>query len=237
MARPSLFPPYGITEARKIADTIAQKASGQPMRRLDIFKELGKAPGSSRSRQLVTASSSYGLTTGSYIATKLSLAPIGGRLAVDGDETALIDAVFNVEIFKKFFVRYEESGIPSNLVGKSFLAEEGIPTDRTKACWDSILANGRAASLISDVGGTEMVLSRDHAKENITKKAKVAPVTPAEAGEEPQPTPRPDPTPAEKPRPDVHIDIQIHIDASASAEQIDKIFSSMERYIYPKSKG
>ena len=237
MPRPSLFPPYVITEARTIADTIAQKGAGKPTRRLDIFKELRKSPESSQSRQLITASSGYGLTAGGYQADKLSLEPTGRRVAIDGDETALIDAVLNVEIFKSFFERYKDRNLPSDLVAKSFLAEEGIPTERTTACLESILANGRATRLISDVGGTEMVLSREHAKESITKKAKVAPVTRAKAGEEPQLATTLAPTATEKPRPDVHIDIQIHIDASASAEQIDKIFSSMERYIYPKSKG
>jgi hypothetical protein len=61
---------------------------------------------------------------------------------------------------------------------------------------------------------------------------------------EPPPPPDESPTPqasveaqAQRERgittPTVHIDIQIHIDASASPEQIDHIFSSMARHLYP----
>jgi len=38
----------------------------------------------------------------------------------------------------------------------------------------------------------------------------------------------------ERQRPNIHLDIQIHISASASAEQIDQIFASMAKHLYPR---
>src|SRR3990172_5643398 len=106
MAPKSIFPGVSVKEARSLADTIARKNAGQPMRRFDIFEELRRSPDSGPSRQLVTGSSAYGLTTGGYQAEMLSLTPLGQRLSIENDETGLIDAVLNVDAFKQFFDKY-----------------------------------------------------------------------------------------------------------------------------------
>ncbi|MGX7680584.1 hypothetical protein ACSMXN_16980 [Jatrophihabitans sp. DSM 45814] len=47
-------------------------------------------------------------------------------------------------------------------------------------------------------------------------------------------TPPPPPPPPANHGPNVHLDIQIHIPAEATADQIDQIFASMAKHLYPR---
>src|SRR6266699_2520265 len=69
------FPACTFEEALEIAKGIQQHASGHSIRRLTLFQELGKSAESGGSRQAITNSSRYGLTTGGYQADHLSLTP------------------------------------------------------------------------------------------------------------------------------------------------------------------
>ena len=229
MARPSLFPPLPVSEARLIAQTIAEKNAGQPMRRLDVFHELNKSPDSGPSRNLVTASSGYGLTNGGYQAEMLSLTDLGRRLVVEGDESAVIDAVLNVDAFKKFFDAYRDKGVPSSVAGRSFLADTGIPTDRTEVCLGLISQNGRASGLIDKVSGVERVLSRDHAIEKrgggVSRPTTRATTTQREDS-------------ADAPRgagagvlPSLNINLEIHLPPDAAPEKYEAIFASMRKHL------
>jgi len=230
MAGRSLFPPAPIEEARVLADTIARSGSGQPMRRIDVFDVLGRSPDSGPSRNLVTASSSFGLTGGGYQAEFLALTDLGRRLAVDGDETATIDAVLGVDVFRKFFETYANSQLPSDVAARSFLAKEGIPADRTQACLDLVLQNGRYVGLIAQRSGTDYVLTREHAVESRQPSGQglgEAVQSLVIRGKSP---------PAVAPRlqgaiPMVQITLAVHLPSDVSAEAYDSIFRSIRRHL------
>lgn len=224
----SLFPPVGIREARQIAKTIAEKGSAQPMRRLDVFNVLKKAPDSGPSRNLVTSSSGFGLTTGGYQAEILALTDLGRRLAVDGDESALVDAVLGVDIFGRFFETYKDKAIPADVAGKSFLATAGIPLVRTQACWDLVLENGRTAGLIKEMAGAERVLGREHAVELLGGKAQpLGAQVEALAGQKSVNEGKG----KTKSLPSLNINLEIHLPADASPDDYEAIFSSMRKHL------
>ncbi len=227
MARVSIFPPVPISDARLIARTIAENNAGQPMRRLDVFHVLDRSPDSGSSRNLVTASSGFGLSTGGYQAEILSLTDLGRRLAVEGDESALIDAVLCVDIFKRFFDTYKDKGIPSEVAARSFLADNGVPTDRTLACFNLTMDNGRESGLITQVSGAERILPRDHAIERMGG-ANVRPIPPPSAHRQngSQQTP-----PLTVGMPALNINLEIHLPADATPEKYDAIFSSMRKHL------
>src|SRR5262249_15304359 len=78
------FPASTFEEALEIADGIQKYAAGQRIRRLTLFDKLGKSPESGPSRQLITNSAKYGLTTGSYKAEYIELTS-DGRVASSPD--------------------------------------------------------------------------------------------------------------------------------------------------------
>ena len=230
MAGRSLFPPAPIEEARVLADTIARSGSGQPMRRIDVFDVLGRSPDSGPSRNLVTASGSFGLTGGGYQAEFLALTDLGRRLAVDGDATATIDAVLGVDVFRKFFETYANSQLPSDVAARSFLAKEGIPADRTQACLDLVLQNGRYVGLIAQRSGTDYVLTREHAVESRQPsgqglgeavQSRVGRGTPVVART----------APAQGAMPTIHVSIELHLPSAQDIKVYDAIFSSMRKHL------
>lgn len=223
----SLFPAISIEDAQQISKVIAQNA-GQPMRRLAIFQELERSPDSGAGRGLVTASSGYGLTTGGYTAEYLKLTDLGRRLAVDGDQSALIDALLQVDIFKKFFETYKNNQVPSAVAAKSFLADNGIPPDRADACLSIVLETGRYAGLIATMSGSERVLSRDHAIEQkagkVTETQKPSQGAGSNTGAKVTKTDT-------KVLPSLNINLEIHLPDNQSPEVYDAIFSSMRKHL------
>jgi hypothetical protein len=227
----SLFPRVPVSEARTLADTIAHKNAGQPMRRLDIFEVLEKSPDSGPSRTLVTASSSYGLTSGGYTAETLSLASLGQRLSVEGDGTALIDAILSIDVFKQFFEKYKNGALPAEVSAKSFLAGAGVPLDRVQACWDILLENGRYVGLIAEMsGGGERVLTREHAIDRRfgnqpDNTEGNAPGRTAATGAQQVIRKIPGGLPS------LNINVEVHLPADVRPEVYDAIFSSMRKHL------
>src|ERR1700722_8538137 len=58
------FPASSFEEALEFAKAISRIGSGNPVRRLTLFNEIGKSPESSASRLMITNANRYGLTTG-----------------------------------------------------------------------------------------------------------------------------------------------------------------------------
>lgn len=231
MSVKSLFPPAPIAEARQIAETIAQKGAGQPMRRLDVFQILGKSADSGPSRNLVSSSSGFGLTTGGYKAEILSLTDLGKRLGIDRDESAMVDAVLGVDIFGKFFETYKEKALPADVAGKSFLASAGIPLDRVAACWELALMNGRDAGLLREMAGAERVLTREHAIELLggEREAGTASASTRTAQDDGKGGSKGKPT--GRSTPSININLEIHLPSDATPEVYEAIFSSMRKHL------
>ncbi len=241
MARYSPFPPFSLEESLAIAKVIWENNSGKPMRRLTIFDALKRSPSSGAGRQLVTSSSGYGLTQGSYAAEVLQLTERGQAITEKNDPQAKIDAVMAVEIFAAFFEHYKNATVPATAAASDFLKSQSVPDQSVESCLEILLECGEYVSLIQEISGVKRIVSVEHALETLSKRqpmAKMPTVTPPHQPEK-------DRTGIETPivnqeikqvtdSPTVHIDIQIHIDANAKPEQIEKIFESMAKYLYKK---
>ena len=223
-----MFPTVPLHEAVQICKVIAEKGSGKPMRRLDVFQELRRSPDSGPSRTLVTASAGFGLTSGSYKADFLQLTDIGRRYAVLGDETALIDAVLQVDVFKRFFETYKNETLPSATAARSFFADSGVSADRTEACLESLLASGRDSGLVAEVSGTERVLSPEHAAE---RKGHGTPAVEIPKIQRDEKETVDIPPKKDSKLPPLNINLEIHLPADATPEVYDAIFSSMRKHL------
>ena len=231
MPAKSRFPAVPLSEAREIARVIAEAGAGQPMRRLDVFGVLGKSPDSGPSRTLVTASSGYDLTTGSYRAPQLALTTLGKKVAIERDPAAEIDAVLGVEIFRQFFETYSDKPLPSDVAAKSFLADNGVPADRVETCLQIVKVNGRDVGLIAPVSGMDRVLPRDHALEKRhgasaeralpAHREVAAPATAAEGVGQEQTAHLPS----------LNVNLEIHLPPDASPDKYDAIFRSIRKHL------
>lgn len=226
----SIFPPASIGEARVLADTIARSNAGQPTRRIDVFDVLRRSAESGPSRNLVTASSGYGLTTGGYAAESLSLTELGRRLSVEGDEAAAIDAVLHVDVFRQFFETYANNQFPSEVAAHSFLASHGVPSDRTKSCLEVLTESGRSVGLIAQRSGADYVLSREHAAESGQPPGLAAPPGRVSSGAKGQPG-RGEDQQSSLQLPGLSINVEIHLPSDQTPEVYDAIFASMRKHL------
>jgi hypothetical protein len=152
---------------------IQQFASGQKVRRLTLFENLGKAPDSGPSRQLVTNSAKYGLTKGSYVAEHLELTP-DGRAATNPDvpKKDQISARFRLSIenippFKSLYERFKGNKLPAQAVLRDALLDSGYSEDEANAAIDLFLVNAKFLGLLRTIAGAERLLPIEHIVEEL----------------------------------------------------------------------
>jgi hypothetical protein len=116
------FPASSFEEALELPNAIQKYSSGQPIRRLTVFDQLGKSPDSGPSRQLVTNAGKYGLTKGSYAAEQIELTPEGSK-ATDPDlaereraRARIKLAIENIPPFKRLYEKFCGNKLPSKSV-------------------------------------------------------------------------------------------------------------------------
>ena len=105
-----------------LANNLLRVGSGQPVRRLTLFNDIGKAPESGASRMLITNANRYGLISGGYQAEHLELTPDGQKAVDEGTpsrEQARVRvrlAIENVEPFAQLYERLKGTKLPSRAV-------------------------------------------------------------------------------------------------------------------------
>ena len=167
------FPSLNFEEALALPLAIQQFASGQKVRRLTLFENLGKAPDSGPSRQLVTNSAKYGLTKGSYVAEHLELTP-DGRTATNPDVPKRDQraarfrlAIENIAPFKSLYERFKGNKLPAQAVLRDALLDSGYSEDESNAAIDLFLVNAKFLQLLRTIGGAERLLPIEHIIEEL----------------------------------------------------------------------
>lgn len=223
MSRIPLFPRLPLEEALQIANIIWEENAGEPMRRITIFDTLNRSPSSSTSRFLITASSSYGLTTGGYNAEEIKLTQRGLVVTKDKDIKGKIDAVIGVKIFESFFEKYKNATLPSDAAAKDFLRGEGIPEKDLNLCLEIILKNGIDVKLIQEISGTERIVSLDHALETVQEEKQELGGKKEREAEKP--------IAGKKSIPSVNINIEIHLPSDAKPDTYSAIFKNIKEHL------
>jgi hypothetical protein len=174
------FPASSFQEALTIADAIQAYSGGSgKIRRLTLFDALKKSPDSGPSRQLVTNSARYGLTTGSYKAEHLELTSKGNLATnVEGDPKEKLKARFELAIssvpaFKALYDKFAGNKLPAKPVMHDVLREAGIPDADLAECADAFIVNAKYLGLLKTLAGAECLLKIDHALEELPPDGKV----------------------------------------------------------------
>ena len=241
-AGPKPFPVLTIESLMPLAQTILNEGVSGQLLRLTLFDRLNRSPDSSSSRQMITQSGRYGLTTGSYQAETISLTESGVALASEApafSSTRRLLFESAIERFPPFLEMYNKlrnQRVPAGDVLINELGKIGIDTADCNLAADVFLSNARYIGLIRERSGTERVLPIEHILEEVPPAASAG-EAPTTASVEPEPsTPVATvPTSPATVGPSLHIDVQVHIDSSATPEQIDQIFASMSKHLYGKN--
>lgn len=158
----TVFPKYSLMQALRIAESVRDNNAGQPYNRIDLAKSLNTTPESSGFRMLISASSRFGITQGGYQAEKIALTDLGRKITSptsDEERTnGLLEALFKVEFYKKFFEKFHNHKLPrKDLLLNAPEREFGIPFNERERCYDLLINNGNELSLLTNVGDSPYV--------------------------------------------------------------------------------
>ena len=235
------FPPITFEEAVFLPKSILEHGFTGEIKRLTLLGELDISPSSSKTRNLISGSSRYGLTEGSYNSPSLSVTE-AGRTVLDSDFSSARAQSKGFELaisqfapFKQLYEKLKDNRLREGQVLHDELKRSGVPEGDCPHAAEIFTANLKFLGLVGDVAGSEYVRSIEPMVEaslrnpdndpselpiNDTSPESVAPV--GGNGQIARPINRPA----------LHVDIQVHIDPTSSAEQIDQIFASMAKHLY-----
>jgi|HubBroStandDraft_2_1064218.scaffolds.fasta_scaffold00123_1 hypothetical protein len=133
------FPKHSLKMALRIATALEDKNSGNPMPPTEVAIAIGKSPGSSDFRVLLSSSIKYGLTMGSYNQSKVSLTPLARDiLEPTSDETkskALSQAAFAPPLLGRIFDAYKNKKVPDPQFFQNALVRDfGVSRDQAARC-------------------------------------------------------------------------------------------------------
>ena len=233
------FPVILFEEVAVLSQGILTHGIDGEMQRLTLLDKLGLSPNSSKTRNLITSSTRYGLTTGNHSAATLKVTE-EGRAVFTSDSPPSVTrekkfqlSIMRFEAFKNLYEKLKGKSLPDKIVIGDQLLQSGVAKADCKKAAEVFIRNLRHVGLVKQISGSDFVISLDEVpdSEPITKLGPdrvEADASPAHSVS-PSSSTRDDHSVA---RPSVHIDIQIHIDSTASAEQIDQIFASMAKHLY-----
>jgi hypothetical protein len=161
------FPASSFEEALELPNAIQKYSSGQPIRRLTLFDQLGKSPDSGMSRQLITNAGKYGLTKGSYAAEQIELTPDGSK-ATDQElpereraRARIRLAIENVPLFKGLYEKFCGNKLPSKSVLVDAIKELEVPGELAEEAVDTFIVNLQFVGLLQTLSGAERIIPID----------------------------------------------------------------------------
>ena len=170
-ARP--YPKFTLQETLVLGEAIYEFASGEKVRRLTLLGRMNKSPTSSATQNLITNSSKYGVTKGSYLAEWLELTPLGatacnlGALPRERLEARFKLAVENIAPFQRLYSEYKGKRLPIREVLKDVLSEANFEIDDLSECVDIFVVNAKFLGVLQTIAGSEMLIPIEQALDEI----------------------------------------------------------------------
>ena len=162
-ARP--YPATSFQDALPLGEAIIKYAAGEKVRRLTLLQQMDKSPTSSTTHMMVTNSSKYGITIGSYVAEYFELTE-KGKVVVDTskNERSRKQAAFELAIdgvapFKILYDQYKDKRLPEREVMKDVLNDSNLDIADLDECVDIFIVNVKYLDLLRTIGGAETLVS------------------------------------------------------------------------------
>jgi hypothetical protein len=226
------FPVLSFKETLVLAKGIVEHGTGKQMRRLTLFDKLKKSPTSGPSRQLITISSRYGLTTGSYAAEYLTITDEAGMILsassseLERRQKSFQLAIQQQSVFNQLYERLKGKRLPASDVLRDELAQIGVPTGDRDTAAEVFIQNARDLGLIQEISGKDTIIPIEQVCEELPAEAVVP---------EPLTSPRKEAAPVPKVTPGltVNINIQLTLPATDDESVYDRLFASLKRNLLP----
>jgi len=157
---------------------------------------MQKSPTSGPTKQLITNSGKYKITTGSYAAEWIALTPTGSVATEPGALTRRkLQAQFSLAIegvtpFAQLYGEYKSKKLPSQDVMKDFLREGGVDEELLQECVDTFIVNAKDLGLIQTLGGSETLFPIESRLDDLAEEAPACAVTAEQGSATTPPVPR-----------------------------------------------
>jgi hypothetical protein len=161
------YPASSFQEALTLAQEILKHAPDGKIRRLTYLKLADRSGTSSSTQMLITNSSKYNITKGSYVAEWLEVTPDGLIAASPDDSRERLQSRFNLAVegipaFKSLYEEYKSKRIPSHEVMKDFLKSTHSDVDNITECLDLFIVNAKFLGLLQTIAGSETLVPVEH---------------------------------------------------------------------------
>lgn len=170
-ARP--YPASSIADALELGRAIMSLAAGEKVRQLTLLEKMGKSTSSSGTRMMITNSSKYGITVGSYSSEYFELTPTGA-IVVNPSRTehdrrqAMFDlGIAGIAPFKVLYDHYKGKRIPDREVIKDVLRDSSLQVPDLDECVDTFIVNVKDLGLLRTIGGAETLVSIEQVLEEL----------------------------------------------------------------------
>ena len=150
-------PRYSIKEAIRIPKAIEESYACDPVKPLDLAAALDLSPNSSHFKMLCGAAIAYGLTTGGYNASEISITPLGIRIVrpkIEGDDLmATKEAFLKPRVIQEFVNKYDQSPLPNDNIARNVLIDMGVPDDRAVDVFHDIVNGAQELGMVTEIKG------------------------------------------------------------------------------------
>ncbi len=147
------FPKHSLKVALRVAQALEDKNSGNPMPPTDVAIAIEKSPGSSDFRMLLSSSIKYGLTTGSFNQSKITLTELARDVVAPTSDVsknkALLKAAFAPPLFQSIFAGYKGKKVPDMQFFQNALVRDfGVSKDQAARCAGVFYENAEYLGLV-----------------------------------------------------------------------------------------
>jgi hypothetical protein len=167
------FPVLTFEEALVLGISIQRYAAGNKVRRLTLFDDMGRSAESGTTRNLITASNQYGITSGSYTAEYLELTSDGALATADDVPWQdKVTAQFRLamesnEWFNILYSSFKDNRLPNKSVMADELRENKLGAEYVQECVETFMVNASFLGLLKTVAGAARLLTLDFLIEDI----------------------------------------------------------------------
>lgn len=156
------YPRRSLDKSLAIARAIVENGAGEPLDRLLVAEAVGRTPGSSEFKTLLSCSRMYGLTNGTEKADNIELTPLASKilkpLSLVDEAQGKLEAVLNVDAFKKVLIKFDKNKVPDKgFFGNMLERQFSIPAPLTTEFTELILENSAYTGILQNISGSNYI--------------------------------------------------------------------------------
>lgn len=160
------YPAHTLEQTLAIINAIVDKGAGQAMDRLLVADAIGRTPGSSEFKRLLSSSRKYGLTTGTEKADYISPTGLGLKIAKPESEEdstkGLVEACLTPPLFNRIYTKFNRSKLPDKKFFKNTLEKSfDIDPSLSEEVVTLIVKNAETCGILHKISGADYIRMDD----------------------------------------------------------------------------